>query len=263
MNYIYATRYIRTIKTGLSKPVLLACNDDEKYVVKFASDNYSKNKVLINDYICSKLAEKVGIDVPKAEIIFIHNSLVEIEGDLKNRNVREGVHFGSLFVGETSGMFGESLLKSIINKEQIPKIIAFDLWVGNDDRANNPGNILFTLNHEPRIVTIDFGNSFNGPDWDSFDLNDDIILPPFDGEVYSCLKNYVLGEHPFDEICTQIEDISRADIQNCVDQIPEEWLFTELDRQLISQFLYDRRIVLRKYIDEIQLEGKYFPFWRR
>lgn len=263
MEYIYATRYIRTITTGLSKPVVLKANDNNEYVVKFVTENYSKNKVLINDIICSRLAKKVGIFVPNVEKLYIPEILINVDDVLKARGVTEGLHFASLYYKNTVGFLGESLLKNIVKIDQIPKIIAFDLWVGNDDRANNPGNLLFTTEQNSRVIAIDYGNSFNGPDWDSFDLNDDIIMPPFDGEVYSCLKKYIIGNNPFDEICNKIEAISYGEIQECIDEVPEPWLFNQLDRKLILEFLYSRKMGIRPYLNEMQKDGQYFPLWRR
>lgn len=231
---IYATRFIKNINTGVSRPVLLEANDRKKYDVKLL--NNATRKVLINDFICSKLGVKLQLPVPECEEIFISKDLIDMENQLNIRNITEGSHFASLFYEDVIGFVGENTIKSTNNINEIPGIIAFDLWVGNDDRCDNKGNLLIATN-EPKILAIDFGNAFNGPDWIEDDLIfDDIMVPGFDGSVYSCLKMFVSGNNPFNNICDKIEGLSYDDIKNTVYKTPSNWGVSERDKEQIAQF---------------------------
>lgn len=241
-----AKRFVGKIDTGLSKPVLVECINNNVYVIKYIGNKVS-NKILINDLICSRLAKKVGIMVPAPEIVFIPEELIEIDPELNRAGVPSGKHFGSLYYKNSIAFTGENILKYVTNKEQIPKIIGFDFWVGNDDRTDNLGNILIsTSKNEKSIIAIDYGNAFNGPNWINDDLEfTDISIIPLDGRVYSSFVNEIKGINCFDKICTEIESLDLYGIEKSTEGIPAEWGLSELQRELICKYLFIRKDEIR------------------
>lgn len=263
MEDIVATRFISEINTGLSKPVILGASDGNNYVVKFRDDLVT-NKVLINDLICCRLAKLFDLPVAEARTIFIGESLINIEPYLSNRKIKDGKHFASLHYKNTYTFIGENSLKGISNIDKIPDIIAFDLWVGNDDRADNEGNLLLrTSINNDNLLIIDYGNSFHGPDWIEYDLKcNDILVPPFDGKVYNVLKKYVNGSNPFQEICKKIKSITYDEITSCVADIPDSWNLNEDNKKNICDFLFNRKEKLEDILEYLKSKNEFYN-WRR
>jgi len=247
-----AKRYIGRISTGVSKPFIVECFDNKSYVIKYLGNDQS-DKILINELICYRLARKVGIPVPEPRIVHIPNELIEFEIGLQTLGVSSGRHFGSLYYKDTVTFTGVNSLKSISNKEAIAKIIAFDYWVGNDDRCDNLGNLLInTSKNKNCLIAIDYGNAFNGPDWIQCDLKyTDIHIVPVDGRVYSCLFSEIINEDCFDEICTSIESLDIKDIEECTENIPREWGLDGYYKDLICQFLFHRKSKIRGTINYV------------
>lgn len=259
MKSILATRYIDKTIAGLCEPCLLEGIDRNKYVVKFKNNRVSI-KVLTNDFISCKLAEKLGLSVPKVEIIHVCQDLIDMEPMLQIPKVTVGNHFGSLYYKDVSTFFGEEMLRQASNLEEISKIVAFDLWVGNDDRCNNGGNLLLdTVNG--KLLSIDNGNAFNGPDWIKDDLEIyQVSIPDFEGEVYSTLRKFIEGKSPFDDICKKIESLTFQDIESCTQGIPDDWELDESSRVQICKFLDGRKKDVRLALESIKEK---FPKWRR
>lgn len=252
---LFAKRYVGEVNTGNSRPIIVECNDNNNYVIKYTGNQVS-NKVLINDLTCCRLAKLLGITVPDAKVIYIPEALIEIEPNFKKYGILPGNHFGSFYYDLTVAFTGSNVLNQVGNKEQIPKIIAFDYWVQNDDRSDNLGNILIsTSKSNKQIIAIDYGNAFNGPDWINEDLLDyEIMIIPIDGAVYSCFFNEIKDEGCFDEICTDIESLTMSDIEDCVRNIPVEWGLDESQKNLICIYLYNRRYKVRDTMEYLMRE---------
>lgn len=245
-NPIIAKGQVEVINTGASKPIIVECFNNKKYVLKYLGNRQS-DKILINELVCCRLAKQLGILVPEVNIIYIPEELIEIEPILQKLKIPSGLHFGSMYDKDTSSFTGENSLKNVKNKEVIPRIIAFDYWVGNDDRTGNLGNLLIgTSKNGNNIITIDYGSAFNGPDWTKEDLiYTDIHIMGTDGAVYSCLFGEIKDIGSFNSICNDIESLGIRDINKCFNDIPQEWGFNEYYKELMCKFLYDRKDKLR------------------
>lgn len=237
-----AKRYMGRIRSGKSKPVLVECVNNNVYVIKYMGNEVC-DKVLANDFICSRLAKEVGVSVPEVEIVEIPATLIDIDRELKETGIKPGKQFGSYYYENSVVFTGANLLSKISNKDQIAKILAFDYWVGNDDRTDNLGNLLIaTSKSDRKIIAIDYGNSFYGPDWIEDDLKiKDISIIPIDGKVYSWLFKEIKGIHCFDRICNDIESLDEKTIRDCIRSVPVEWGISRTQGELIVEYLVSRK----------------------
>lgn len=257
MSDLFVTRYIDRLKGGLAIPILVQANDKNKYVVKLLNNRVS-HKVLINDFICSKLGHIMELPIPNVEKIFIPQQLIDVDSYMGQVGVQEGFHFASLYY-DSINFIGSNSLELVRNKNDLANIMAFDLWVGNDDRCDNSGNLIIDTINE-KVWAIDFGNGLNGPDWIKDDLECyDIYIPDLDGCVYGCIKNLIIGENPFGDICNRIESITYNEIKEIVDDVPDEWKINVEERKLICDFLDDRKQRVRECLHNLKRD---FIYWR-
>ena len=134
------------------------------------------------------------------------------------------------------------------NKEDIPRILYFDLLTANIDRYRNPGNLIFKkTNTGNYILAIDFGYCFFGPYWSSkeyyYDVSkrDLLLLNKSNWESFittACLMdNYFLGsvfdllnpfidfkENPFANIHSIALNLTSNNIADMLKEVPDSWL---------------------------------------
>ena len=67
---------------GGAQSHLMRCADSNYYVVKF-QNNPQHTRVLVNDWLGTRLAEMIGLPVPAAEIVNVHPWLIEHSPELR------------------------------------------------------------------------------------------------------------------------------------------------------------------------------------
>src|SRR5579872_3567986 len=138
-----AVEHVRPLHGG-SRPHLLRADDDQFYVVKFLN-NPQGRRVLVNEYVATRLAARIGLPVPDIALIHVSESLIRCSpalrmpfGDLELM-CSAGVQFGSRLCGGPPQSILFDLLptpaRSLLqNPEAIVGAYGFDKWVGNIDR---------------------------------------------------------------------------------------------------------------------------------
>ena len=97
-----AVQHIRRMRGG-AQSHLMRCADSNYYVVKF-QNNPQHTRVLVNDWLGTRLAEMIGLPVPVADIVDVHPWLIEHSPELRielcGRKivVTPGPSFGSRYV---------------------------------------------------------------------------------------------------------------------------------------------------------------------
>ncbi|MEX1306369.1 MAG: HipA family kinase [Rhodovibrionaceae bacterium] len=137
----------------VTQPCFGTCEDDLSYVFKFDTPQFPM--VRATEYVCSSIANAVGLPVPHWRIAEdldgTHVFASQVFGDKSNtaRTVQDLLNF---------------LSKGIPNPEmlsQISRIYAFDLFIANDDRHIN--NLIFRDHDGEKVVlAIDFSHSLFG-----------------------------------------------------------------------------------------------------
>ena len=168
-----ANKYIRKMKGG-SQSILVRANDGRHYVVKM-TDNPIGPNVLANEHMGSHVAKAVGLPVAEAKGICLSDSFIDSHPGLwfelpsGVRRPTKGVHFGSLFVGQTSGpnrpteYISPSRVSMITNREVFLGMYLLDVWANHQD--NRQAIFRRSSTNAQEVCFIDHGHMFGGPEW--------------------------------------------------------------------------------------------------
>lgn len=135
-----AVEQVRRMRGG-AQSHLMRCDDGGYYVVKF-QNNPQGVRVLANELLGTRLAARLGIPVPGAEVITVRDDLIRYTEDLVMQLGRgrapckAGKQFGSRFPGSpaetaVSDFLPEELLCGVSNLEDFCGVLAFDKWTCN------------------------------------------------------------------------------------------------------------------------------------
>ncbi|WP_353072113.1 HipA family kinase [Tunturiibacter gelidoferens] len=168
-----ANKYIRKMKGG-SQSILVRANDGRHYVVKM-TDNPIGPNLLANEHMGSLVAKAVGLPVAEARGICLSDSFIDSHPDLwfelpsGVRRPDKGMHFGSLFVGQTSGpdrpteYISPSRVSMITNREVFLGMYLLDVWANHQD--NRQAIFRRSSTNAQEVCFIDHGHMFGGPEW--------------------------------------------------------------------------------------------------
>ena len=120
----------------------MRCSDGQFYVVKFRN-NPQHLRVLANELLAARLAERVGLPVPVAEIIEVSQWLVDHTPELNIQlahetiNCQAGLECGSRYVvappwdGQVLDYLPVEMFPRVRNLETFAGVLALDKWTGN------------------------------------------------------------------------------------------------------------------------------------
>jgi hypothetical protein len=252
---------------GGAQSHLMRCSDGYFYVVKF-QNNPQHIRVLANEMLATRLAEKIGLPVPLSEVVEVSDWLVsstaelQVELGAEREPCRAGKCFGSRYLADP--LHGTVHAMDYMPEDQYPRVqnladfagvLCFDKWTCN---ANGRQAVFVrTLRQKLyRAVFIDFGYCFNAELWDFPDA-------PLRGifsrnAVYSGVK----GWESFEPWLTNLERLTEDQIGAIASTIPPEW-YGDWDamEQLIAQ-LAKRRTKVRDMLTAFQKSSRSpFPNW--
>ena len=252
---------------GGAQSHLMRCADGHHYVVKFPN-NPQHPRVLVNDWLGTRLAEMIGLPVPVPAIVDVHPWLVEHTPDLRvelcgqRAMFTPGLSFGSRYVvspleGQVYDYLPEGMLGRVRNVCSFAGILALDKWTCNADGRQ----VAFWRRPRERKFNasfIDQGYFFNAGEWSFPDA-------PLRGvfgrnDVYAG----VTGWDSFEPWLSRIESLPESSLRPLVDQIPLEWYGSAVDEleRLLTQLL-ERRIRVRELILSFKNSSRNpFPNWR-
>src|SRR5260370_6412798 len=116
---VAAVQHVRRMRGGAQAHLLRAA-DSHFYVVKF-QNNPQHLRVLANELLATRLAERIGLPVPVTEIVQVDEWLIQNTPELRmenggNSNVcQSGLQFGARYVcGPTDGQVFDYLPESML-----------------------------------------------------------------------------------------------------------------------------------------------------
>lgn len=246
----HVTKLLRRIKAA-TEPFEGIIGDKRAFIK--APNGVWGNKVLINEFICLKLAQKLRLPIPNGGICIIDdntnidNIIDEIDYD-ENIN---GVCFFSERIEKSNPIVNSlKVIENIVNKSDINKIALFDHIIYNEDR--HEGNIL--IQHSTNfgsftMYIIDHSHVFNlKHNWNKEKLENLIEENDFKDTKIMMLNNDTLYKNFF-ELGILDEDLLKEEseifksiinenlLDDIISQIPNEWISN-----------YDDIIALKKYI---------------
>lgn len=204
---------IRRARQGSTKPFVCKASDGNTYFVKGAD---AGKLSLVNEWVAGRLGQEFGLQIAPFEQALIGEDLIRNSSFDRIEELGSGISFASLEV------LGNDL--AMANIDNIPEtiqidILAFDLWVKNDDRTlsalgGNP-NLLW---HPQRssLTVIDhnlaFDSSFDRDDFFKHHIfrsckaklmSDDLVRKDYDKRFLNALSHW----------------------NDIVGSLPEEWLW--------------------------------------
>lgn len=145
--HLTATQFIRPMKNGRTRPLLLGCDDSMEnhfeVVVKFRGRQMAE-KAQIVELMAAQLADDLGLDVPRAAVVEVPSSFDAIVTDAEAAAaVREstGMNFGSLHLGTAFTTWPPGRSPHGGQRDQAASIFAFDTLVQNPDRRTDNPNL--------------------------------------------------------------------------------------------------------------------------
>ena len=172
MEQLQIVKFIKPLR-GSSRPYLALVSDGNYYVVTLRG-NPEGDGILANELLASRLAEIVGLEVPRAEVLELHpamaTSLQPIAADLQ-WGIAGSKHVGSrLAIAPSEGQIFDVLppayAAQLSNPEQLAGIQLFDIWTGN--RGKRQVAYRRRTGERWAAAFVDNGHCFGGPGWDQW-----------------------------------------------------------------------------------------------
>jgi hypothetical protein len=222
----------------------MRCADGQLYVVKF-QNNPQHPRVLANELLATRLAEKIGLPVPAAEVVEVsawliaHTAELVMEGARGSAACAAGLQFGSRYVvapaqGMVFDYLPEQMLERVRNLEAFAGILAFDKWSCN---ANGRQAVFWRRRRERKftVAFIDQGYCFNAGEWSFPDA-------PLRG-VYGRNEVYrqIAGWESFEPWLSRILALDASALWGCAEEVPVEWYGETAQMESLVETLLQRR----------------------
>ncbi len=267
---VLAVQAIRRMRGGAQSQLMLGA-DGNLWVVKFRN-NPQGERVLANEFLATRIAEAVGLTVPKTEVIEVTDWLVrhspELVVDLgrgERQRCEAGLQFGSRFVGGAASGYGpgqvvdylpEAQLEDLRNLREFAGMLAVDKLCGN---CNGRQAVFERKARERkyRATFIDQGFCFNAGDWTFPDA-------PLRG-VYprNCVYRWVTGWESFEPWLSRLEALPVEVLGRAAEEIPPGWYGGDpaAMERLLEQIM-ERRGRIRGLIQTFRESAREpFPRW--
>ena len=252
---------------GGAQSHLMRCADNFYYVVKFRN-NPQHTRVLVNDWLGTRLGELIGLPVPATAVVDVDPWLVEHTPELRielcgqRTMFAAGLSFGSRYVvspleGQVYDYLPETMLANVRNLRDFAGVLALDKWTCNA----NGRQVAFWKKARERKFTacfIDQGYCFNAGEWSFPDA-------PLRGvfgrnDVYACIT----GWESFEPWLSRIESFAESGIWQLAEEIPPEWYGGESEElEKLLRKLLERRGRVRELILSFKNSSRQpFPNWK-
>lgn len=256
---LIAITFLRRIESGVSKPLLLNCYNENlvsEYAVKLKTKVNDGIVSLCSELIASKLANILDIDTPEIAVVNLSEEFANSveDSDVKNEILSNlGLNFGSkIITGNTTWIQGQTITNNILKPAF--EIFAYDALIQNPDRTLQKPNFLI---YKDSICIIDHEKGF------SFVRDLFNRYSPWEVSKLSFLRSHIfypelkrnksnLAEY-FDSLENKIKRIKEEEIDELFFDIPDEWNNEHLDKiknhltEVIKnsdKFIYELKILL-------------------
>ncbi|MBP1168742.1 MULTISPECIES: HipA family kinase [unclassified Paenibacillus] len=243
-DFLIPLEYIKPMETGYSKPQLIRFDDGQEYVVKFRN-NPSGTRILVNEYIASRLAELLCLPVPAFKIMPIPRSFIDQNPAIPSR-FEGGNQFATLFIPHCTSLNRDLHTPKqlqIVNRSALAGMIVFDKWIGNTDRKDN--NLLLQPVGEGayQVIMIDHGRCFSDAKWKVKTLRK---MPDMEKilKVHQWCASYLESPQELVLAADQIVSLPEDSIYQVVDSIPEDWEVSGEEREAVARHLIQAKTLL-------------------
>jgi len=148
---VYATRFIRPIATGKTKPNLIECEREDgsvvEAVVKSSAMTIQGTKELAIEAICGMLGRDLGLPVPEFFMVEVSDEFISLIPDIQLKGAFEKgdkFAFGSMALPQGFTIWGRDQEVPDSLCEVAAEIFTFDAIIVNGDRRPDNPNCLFS-----------------------------------------------------------------------------------------------------------------------
>ena len=188
------------LEGGTTKPMLVICEDGNKYVLKIFKEIHSKQRCYTGAEVCAYLlAKEFNLSIPDGVLINIPLQLIEL---IKNSNKKlyeelstkdfSKPCFGSLYL-DALPTYTPTLKDKYFDLDELETIFAFDLFILNEDRKNGKPNILKSSEH---YFLIDHDKAFEGSAHALKMFNNNEIAHHFKNHIFYQTLKEIEKKHP-------------------------------------------------------------------
>ena len=246
---------VRRRMRGGSQAFLIEGCDKEYYVAKFAG-NPQGTRTLINEWICYRLLQKVGVCTPELRFLHLTADTVQRTPDLAftmktTVPILPGLHLGSRCPANPEQVaiydfLPSKMLADLVNREDFSKVLAVDVFTGQADSRQ----AIFLKEKgfrkaRFRAYFIDHGQAFGGSEWKIRDLAR--LGRYHDPRVYEDLHT---GPTLQTAICA-LEEFSKQEFYRIVNELPGDWWQIEDSASIAEVWiqLEKRQFTLRNVLE--------------
>jgi hypothetical protein len=257
---IRAVKHIRGMPRGSSRPQLILFSDGRKYIVKFKNNPIQGTRALVNEYVAGRLAQLLGLPVPRFKIVHISRQFFRDNPTLFRYRFQPGHQFASEYIPNCLKKIDKKSLTqlNIINRKHLAGIIVFDQWVNNIDRRNR--NILLrpiSRDRGYKLFMIDQGHSFSYFDYlshkrecrwtpETLEFLPQKLKP---NAFYRWCKRRSRRE-AFAWYLKKIQQLSEKQIHQVIASIPKDWHLSRTEREALYDYLIKARKMLPNLIED-------------
>ncbi|MDE1155882.1 MAG: phosphatidylinositol kinase [Acidobacteriaceae bacterium] len=254
---------------GGAQSQLMLGSDGKLWVVKF-QNNPQHLRVLANELVATRLAEALGLTVPKTDVIEVSEWLIRNTPGMVLERGREGnmpcaagLQFGSQFVGglmpgQVVDYLPDQQMLELRNLHEFAGMLLIDKWTGN---CNGRQAVYERKTREKRYraVFVDQGYCFNAGAWTFPDA-------PLRGIfARNLVYRQVTGWESFEPWLTRLEAFPEEKLWAIAETVPPEWYGGNLsEMEALIQQLILRRTKVRDQIRAFRESSREpFPQWER
>lgn len=262
---VTAVQAIRRMRGGAQSQLMLGA-DGLLWVVKFRN-NPQHVRVLANEFIATRLAEAVGLSVPRCDLVDVSPWLIENSPEMvvepgKGRQERcaSGLQFGSQYVGEAPGQvvdyLPEAMMEELRNLREFAGMLLIDKWTGN---CNGRQAVFERRGRERkyRAVFIDQGFCFNAGEWTFPEVPLRGVFPR--NQVYANVRGWM----SFEPWLTRVEQFAPERVWAIAEEVPPEWYGgNPCEIEALVEALLQRRGRVRELVSRFrESDRRPFPLW--
>ncbi len=235
---IIITRNLAPAGKGGSGAQIMADAAGNIYYVKFR-ENGQLLKILANEYVAGKIAQRLNLPCPDVHIVELETSLASTIPPINGLAISQGPHFGS---SQLNNLYTIPNIRGIIpkcqNTNDFPSIILFDALLYNVDRKNDGNFIVTTTSSGYQFNIIDHGHCF-GSYWDEATLTG--IVGVWSDSYLDEMYQTITHLDNFQPVVQTIKAIPDDFFTTLVNEIPVEWLPITQEREALIRFLIAQR----------------------
>ena len=269
---VTAVQQVRRMRGG-AQSHLMRCRDEatgqEHYwVVKF-QNNPQHVRVLANELLATRIAEKIGLPVPVTAAVEVSDWLIENSAELKHEwsdkveRCSSGLQFGARYVvdpkeGQVFDYLPEQFFERVRNLQDFVGILCLDKWTSN---ANGRQAVYWRKGRERKysVTVIDQGYGFNAGEW-SFEDS------PLRG-IYARNNVYagVTGWESFEPWLSRIQGMPIEELWGVAESVPPEWYeYDDVGLERLVEQLWKRRDRVPELIHQFRVSSREpFPGWTK